>query len=94
MWGQPPSAVRPSETRRRNGPPPHLNLGAPPNAVFVGWEPAQAWEPNSVIPSEASSRAKPFFRRSEGSRAKRLDCPRKIPRPAGEGAGLRDDAPY
>ncbi len=40
----------------------------------------------------ASSRAKPFFRRSEGSRGGLLDNAREIPRPAGESAGLRNDA--
>jgi DNA-3-methyladenine glycosylase I len=40
-----------------------------------------------------SSRAKPLFRRSEGSRAGRLHGARQIPRPAGESTGLRDDIP-
>ena len=41
-----------------------------------------------------SSRAQPFFRRSEGSRAQlSLPDPREIPHPAGGNAGLRNDAP-
>ena len=40
----------------------------------------------------ASSRAEPFFRRSEGSCVERLGGAREIPRPAGESAGPRDDA--
>ena len=40
----------------------------------------------------ASSRAQPVFRRSEGSRVECLGSPRKIPRPAGKSAGLRNDA--
>jgi len=34
----------------------------------------------------------PSFGRSEGSRAQYIESPREIPRPAGENAGLRDDA--
>jgi hypothetical protein len=43
----------------------------------------------------ASSRTKPLFRRNEVSLAEFPGCcgdPREISRPAGENAGLRDDA--
>jgi hypothetical protein len=40
----------------------------------------------------ASSRAEPHFRRSERSCAGYGMAARQIPRPAGENAGLRDDA--
>jgi glycerophosphoryl diester phosphodiesterase len=57
----------------------------------------------SFSPTNASSRAQPFFRRSEGSRVEHRGSPRQIPRPAAtpppaeaeglpESAGPRDDA--
>ncbi len=50
------------------------------------------FEVPAIFFSIASSRAKPLFRRSEGSRVQWRGDTREIPPPAGESAGIRDDA--